>query len=186
MTRKIRVLYEVTADGPNPVATYSNAVAVGGDTVATSEISIEMTSHGRVTITTGTVSATASSSASAEDTAYASVETKIVSASDILRTTTTTTSGSGETDGSSWWFDASSTHFFVIDIDGVDLGNGSLTIDRTSSELVVTQPEPIEGNVAALNIKAMVLVNDTYAEVQAEVLAVEDQLSTTSAMVLVA
>jgi hypothetical protein len=185
MTKKMRVLYEMTPNGPEPVSVYCSSTAVGADTLATSDISVEMTSHGRVTITKGTATSTASASSPSGDTAYASATTEVVTASDILQTNTTTASGSGTTGDSSWWTQTSSTRFFSIDIDGVELGRGPISIERNSSALIVSQPE-IDANVATLDVDATVYAADSYVEVQAAVLTIEDQLSSSDAMVLIA
>jgi hypothetical protein len=145
-----------------------------------------MDSHGRVTLTSETSTATASASSPTGETAYATADTGVVSNSDILRTSTTTTTGSGETDDWSWWVESSTTKFFSVDIDGIDIGVGRILIDVTKDQVVVSQPETVDGNIAALDVEATVFGSNTYAAVEAEVLAVENQLSSTNVTVLAA
>ncbi len=164
---KLKVVYEATPSGPMAVAAYASATAVGEDTLATTKVKVDVNDRGRVTLARGTVDATATSEG---DGAYATAQTGVtVAGADLTLGRTTTSSGSGGTADSSWSSETSTTRFFAIDIEGVDFGQGPITISATSDQVVVSQPVIDDGNVATFDVDAVAVGADTYVGLDAAV-----------------
>jgi hypothetical protein len=165
---KLKVVYEATPNGPVAVAAYAEATATGEDTLATTKVKVDVNDHGRVTLARGTVNATATAQG---DETYATAATGVtVDGADLTldRTATSSGSGGGATTASS------TTRFFAIDIEGVDFSQGPITIAATSDQVVVSQPAPIDGNVATFDVDVEAVGADTYAAVEAAVSTTSD------------
>jgi hypothetical protein len=149
------------------VAAYAIATATGEDTLAATKAVVDVKNHGRVTLARGTVDATATAEG---DGAYATAQTGVtVDGADLTLDRTTTSSGSGGATTAS-----STTRFFAIDIEGVDFDRGPVTISATSDQVVVSQPAPIDGNVATFDVDVEAVGADTYAAAEAAVTTTSD------------
>ncbi len=72
-----------------------------------------------------------------------------------------------------------------MDIKGVDLGHGPVSLGMTKDAVVVNQPELDDRNAATFDVDVTAYGSSTYVGVEAEVLAVQDQMSSAIATALI-
>jgi hypothetical protein len=174
------------------------STAVGTDTLADGDTSLVVKDLGAVTVVRGTAtfSATAKSPEGTQSFATANGFVEI-SGADYVFTKTTTKSRPDKDGGDSTWSETSTTSVIAIDIEGITLPKvvsvsegkvnsliKSLTMTKPDKD-ANSWPDPVDpdGNVATVDVDVHVVGENTYAEVESSVLAVEDTLSTVNALI---
>ncbi len=186
MSRKAQVgsagkpTYAGTGGGPpeksnsgTTAEAYGSAVAVGEHTLATSDVSLTMTVHGPVTKVDASVTSTASASPPDGGSVYASAYTGMnVTNADIYISKTTITTSDDLS------YESSTTTVKALNLP-VNLTN-PVRVEKTTSIEVSDAPDTPEGNLATLDVDVDVYGENTLADVSADVLSLEDQLSTST------
>lgn len=146
-----------------------DATAVGDSTLTEGRIFTRVVDKKKVTIGRGTTTFSATAE-SQEELAYAAAGTYAdVAGADIVITKTRKVSGSGG-DDAAWSTETSRTRVIAIDIKGIDLPNGPVTISKTKERDNAARPAPIQGNLTKLNVDAQARGTNTLASVDGSVL----------------
>jgi hypothetical protein len=154
----------------------ASADAVGQDTYAATSTNLKTMDVGPVSITKGTVSATALAQTKDGSTPYTSATTLAsASSADVIIQKTTSASGSGADAAGAWSYASSTTRFLSIDIQGVDLTPRIVT--KTADATVTTRPASTSGNDARFDVNVAAQGDDTYTDVQTSAISVEDRYS---------
>jgi hypothetical protein len=183
-----------TSDGGITAKLGGEATAVGTDTLAKGDASLEMKDVGPVTVVKGTATFSATSKSADGSQAFATADSFAdISGADNVVTKTKTSSYPDLDGGDSTWSETSTTRVMAIDIEGITLPKtlnvsqgkaNSLT--STLSDKAGNQPfDPIDpdGNVATVDVDVQVVGENTFASVDTSVLAVEDTLSTVNTLI---
>ena len=159
-----------------------DATAVGDDTLAEGSIVTRVVDRKKVTIGRG--STTFSATAESQDgLAYATAGTYAdVEGADIVITKTRKVSGNGA-DDAAWSTETSRTRVIAIDIKGLDLRNGPITIDKTKERSTAARPASVQGNQTKLTADVQARGVNTLASVDGSVLTTSG-LSTVGASAL--
>jgi hypothetical protein len=152
---------------------YGSAVAVGENTLATSDVSMTMKVHGRVTKVDASVTSTASASSPDGESVYASAYSGVDVANADIYISKTTVRTSGD-----FSYQTSTTTVKALNLP-VNLKN-PVRVEKTTSIEVSDAPGPPEGNLATFNVDVDVYGENTLAYVSTDALALEDQLSTST------
>jgi hypothetical protein len=187
-----------TGDGGITANLGGESTAVGTDTLAEGDASLEVRDLGAVTVVKGTATFSATAKSPEGTQAFATADSYAdISGADYVFTKTRTSSHPDIAGGDSTWSEASTTRVIAIDIEGITLPEtlnvsegkakaliASLTKtppDKASKQL----PDPVDpdGNVATVDVDVQVVGDNTFASVDTSVLAVEDALSTVNALI---
>lgn len=152
---------------------YSSAVAVGENTLATSDVSLTMKVHGRVTKVDASVTTTASASSPDGGAVYASAYSGVDVANADIYISKTTVWTSGDLS-----YEASTTTVKALNLP-VNLKK-PVKVEKTTSVEVSDPPGPPEGNLAMFSVDVDVHGENTLAYVAVDALSLEDQLSTST------
>jgi hypothetical protein len=162
------------------------STAIGQDTLAQGSVSLKVNDAGPVTIVRGTTTFSATAQSTDSSTAYATADTFAgVSGADRVHTRTTTMDQSDQDEDTSTWSATSTTRVFAIDIEGRTLPNSPASSIHQVKQLSPADIDgvDIDGNVAMVQVDALVEGENTYVSVDTSVLAVEDTLSTVNASI---
>ena len=159
-----------------------DATAVGDNTLAEGKIVTRVVDRRKVTIGRG--STTFSATAESQDgLAYATAGTYAdVAGADLVITKTRKVSGNGA-DDAAWSTETSRTRVIAIDIKGLDLRNGPITIDKTKERSNAARPASVQGNLTTLTADVQARGTNTLASVDGSVLTTSG-LSTVGASAL--
>ena len=162
---------------PAPTTTTTaSADAIGQNTLASTSTSVKTLDVGPVSITRGTVDATALAQSSDGSTTYASAVTSaLYPQGDVMLEQATNTNGSGADASGDWAYASSTTSFMSIDIQGIDFT--PRLIQKTTDATVTTKPASFNGNLATFNVDMSASGDNTYADAQVSALTVEDRYS---------
>jgi len=183
-----------TSDGGITAKLGGEATAVGTDTLAKGDASLEVKDLGHVTVVKGTATFSATSKSANDAQSFATADSFAdISGADNVVTKTKTSSYPDLDGGDSTWSETSTTRVIAIDVEGITLPKTlkvsegkAISLNSTPSDKAVNQPfDPIDpdGNVATVDVDVQVLGDNTYASVDTSVLAVEDTLSTVNALI---
>lgn len=171
-------------DSPMVVSLATGADAAGQDTLAALDVALRIIDRGAVTLAMGSAKMTASALAPDGDTAFASAYSDLsVGSADISLSHTRIMAGSGVTNGKAWSTETATTTFLALDIDGLQPLFGPIKLNFQSSG-TISKPPSIQGNLATFSVDAEVHGSDTYLDVAADAVTVEDRYSSTTSIVL--
>jgi hypothetical protein len=176
-----------------------DAIALGEDTLTVGSVSAEMVDGGSVTTLSGTVDMLAAAETTDGATAQALADTfaDISSGTEFSFSYTLTTTGNQQSAAGSATTSTSTTGVtaYNLSLSGGDAGG---TFAETDPIVPLDTSEPcsaqggagddgdIDGNIAILDFDVLAVGEDTFVGVDAFVLAVEDELSSSSVIVEVA
>lgn len=174
------------------------STAVGTDTLADGDASLEVRDLGAVTVVRGTATFSASATSPAGTQSFATADSFAeVSGADYVFMRTITRGLPDRPGGDSTWSETSTTRMIAIDIEGITLSRTVQVTEGKANALIKelarikpenvdrTKPAPVDpdGNVATVDVDVHVIGENTYATVDTSVLAVEDTLSTVNALI---
>ncbi|WP_043358903.1 hypothetical protein [Belnapia sp. F-4-1] len=166
---KIKLGFKALLDKAMTVQAQGNATAIGEDTAANVSVESHTIDRGKVTLTFGKVTATASGTAETGG-AYATAQTSAtVAGADLGHSLTKTTSGSG----SDWASATSVTRFFAIDVKGFEFKNGHIVSTSLPEKTVTTSPQVPAGNTATLGMDATATGDYSVVKAEASVIATD-------------
>ena len=173
------------ADGGMVTVLFGDAAAFGRDTLASVEATLGLTDHGNVTKATGVVVAVAISDGSGDGTSFVLADTDVtVSGADKVHIKTSTIPV--EQGGVS--YEISVLTFNAMDYatkDGettVKIHDKSPDTDHPGHDVLDFTIE-LDGNVATATFAAQASADNSLVQVDASVLAVQDQLSVSDVMI---
>jgi hypothetical protein len=159
--------------------------AIGQDTLVQASLSLQVKDMGRVTITKGTATFSATAHSDEGTGAYAvAVSQAGVSGADVVHTRTKTSSYFSQEGSTSTWSETSTTRIFAVDVEGGTQAKAQ-SVSKTRHK-AGDQADPdfdISGNIALMDGDVLVEGENTYAGIESSVLTVEDTLSTVSASI---
>lgn len=175
MARKHRPPTKQTDDGGLAAVLSGDAVAVGLDTQTSVEATVRLVDRPKVDLARGQITATAVAEGAGGEMLFTSATTDVaVAGADLVVALTRTLSYSEE--GTS--YTRSITRFIAIDIDGIELGQLVINLERDRQARHDPEPDPSpSGNLATLAFDATATGENTFIDVRAETLAIEDRLS---------
>jgi hypothetical protein len=161
--------------------------AVGIDTLAQGDMFARLIDKGKVSIAFGSASFSAVAESTGDELAFASAFSDAhVSGADFVISWTRHESVNLESNDGRYAKDVSTTYVFALDFEAWDLRRGPITVDADRDKSFFGElcwlPDLIEGNLATFNVDVQAAGENTYADVVTSVLAVEDQLSSVSAI----
>ena len=165
------------------------AVAVGADTVADGEMFARLIDKGAVSVAYGSATFSAVAESTGSEFAFASAFSDAhVSGADFVISWTQHQTLNLQSDDGQFAKDVSTTYVFAVDFEAWDLRGGPITIDANKESLFQADlawlADLIDGNVATFEFDVQAVGPDTYADVAASVLALEDELSSVAAAAL--
>jgi hypothetical protein len=187
-----------TSDGGITAKLGGEATAVGTDTLAKGDASLEVKDLGAVTIVKGTATFSATAKSADGSQAFATADSFAdISGADHVFTKTTTSSYPDLKGGDSTWSETSTTRVMAIDIEGITLPKTLNVSEGKANSLIASvtktppdkankqPPDPVDpdGNVAMVDVDVQVVGENTFASVDTSVLAVEDALSTVNTLI---
>jgi hypothetical protein len=169
-------------DTPITVTFGGEASAFGAETTASSVMRGTVVDLGLVSYAIGTCSFTATATAAEGDTAVAVANSfATVTGADLV--ITFTRSGSTDlTQGADLAHATSTTSFLAIDLEFWDSARGPIVIDYDGDLCDFKVPRGFERNTAVLDALLQAFGENTLSDLQADVLTVEDTLSTVTAV----
>jgi hypothetical protein len=83
-------------------------------------------------------------------------------------------------------FETSTTKVFALDIEGVDLGAGKISVETTSGTIIESPPDTTDGSLASVSIDATAEGANTFVGVESAVLAIDDFSDATASVIVAA
>jgi len=164
-----------------------DAFAVGDNTLVTGTSTAKTTDVGPITKTSGKTTFTATAQSSDGDTAYATAYTYAdAKGEDLSISRTHTSTGKNYSGDQTTMTATSSTFVFALDIEEVDLPIGTITVDRTVDQEGECDAAAIDGNVATFDANIQANGEDTYAGLEAFVLATDEFSTVTASAITIA
>jgi Ca2+-binding RTX toxin-like protein len=171
-------------DTPMVVSMATNADAVGHDTLAAVDVALRIVDRGIVTLALGSVKAIGSASDPQGEGTYAGAMSDLsVTGADVALSRTRIDTGSGVSGGKAWSSETATTTFLALDLDGIQPLFGPINRHSQQDGSIRTPPS-VQGNLATYDVDAKVYGSDTYVDVTADALALEDRYSTVASIVL--
>ncbi|MFC3126694.1 calcium-binding protein [Pseudoroseomonas globiformis] len=171
-------------DAPMTVTLAAGGDAAGVDTLAALDVALRIIDRGAVTLALGSVKSTASARTEAGEIAFASAYSDLdIGGADIALSRTRTLTGSGTANGEAWSSQITTTNFLAVDIDGLQPLFGPIKLHQNSTGTISNAPT-FQGNLATFEIDAKVFGGDTYLDVSADAVTVQDRYSTVASVVL--
>lgn len=161
------------------VTAWVTADAVGTNTLAQIDVSVQIHDRGAFRLAYGTVHAEAVATSPIGTLAYATALTEVdITGADLVFSRNETWAGNGSANSVNWWQEMSETSFVALDFTALSGRTVSITQTESGSYAV---PWPLPGaNLAAFTVDVQIHGTAGYAGLEASAITVADKLSTTT------
>ncbi|KAA5609327.1 calcium-binding protein [Rhodovastum atsumiense] len=181
-----------TGDGFLTASFTVAAVAVGTDTSATGDVSVQLITRGPATFAFGTATLTATALASAGQTADTDIQQALdVSGADLFIERRVTATGNGSIGTGSWSSDMAQVSFFALEFQGLTFLGGPITVTDATASTISSPPATIssDGGSASAAFDASAIAIGVYpglsTQAITQTLAIAGEVSSGTATAMV-
>ncbi|MEP9377230.1 hypothetical protein ABLE91_10975 [Aquabacter sp. CN5-332] len=163
------------------------ADAVGKDTLAFADVSIDMQAFSWGAVAAGSAQTGAMAFGACGDAVSANAGSALdIAGADFVVVVNSSGMGGGFYGDTAWAANFSNSTFIAVDVAGFTLSCGPLVIEASAFGPILGAPALVDGNLASFDLSNLVKGDDTLATSDIQALTVQDQLSSVSAMLLAA